>query len=155
MVLMSCVALALTVGVAAAAGGNGDGGNSANAKACQKGGWQSLHPAGGGSFKNEGDCVSYLTHGGGTFTGDSQHDCEAVGGTFTTDPSLSLWGDNPQFVLWSCNAIPDSPSGSAYRTGAGDTDCHTDGVPYGGAGLLYYPIGAGPWDTSCFTAQPI
>ncbi len=150
MVLVLCAALALTVGVATATAG---GGNSGNAKACQKGGWQNLHPAGAGSFKNEGDCVSYLAHGGGMFTGDPQHDCETVGGTFSTNPSSDIW-ELPQQFLWSCNAIPDSPNGSAYRTGAGLNDCVADGVAYGGAGLLYYPIGAGPWNTSCITVQP-
>jgi hypothetical protein len=44
--LVFCAALALTVGAATATAG---GGNSANAKACQKGGWQSLHPSGSGA----------------------------------------------------------------------------------------------------------
>jgi hypothetical protein len=48
------------VGVASA-----DGGNSANAKLCQKGGWQTLHnSATGVGFSNEGACVSYGAKGG-------------------------------------------------------------------------------------------
>jgi hypothetical protein len=40
------------------------GGNSANAKACQKGGWQQLVRADATTFTNEEACVSYAAHGG-------------------------------------------------------------------------------------------
>jgi hypothetical protein len=36
-----------------------EGGNSANAKLCQKGGWQDLQSSSGGSFANQDECVSY------------------------------------------------------------------------------------------------
>jgi hypothetical protein len=143
MVLALCAALALTVGVTTATAG---GGNSGNAKACQKGGWQNLHPAGGGSFKNEGDCVSYLAHGGGTFTGDPQHDCEAVGGTFSTDQSTSFIVLNPGSVLWTCNGIP--LANGSYNTGTGPADCQSEG----GVTLLYYAFGP-VWDTTCATSN--
>ena len=32
--------------------------------ACKKGGWESLTDVSGGSFKNQGDCVSYFDSGG-------------------------------------------------------------------------------------------
>jgi hypothetical protein len=44
------------------------GGNSANAHACQKGGWQTLQTATGDSFTNQGACVSYGAHGGIPFS---------------------------------------------------------------------------------------
>jgi len=59
-----CAALALTVGVATATAGGGHGGNSANAKLCQKGGWQNLVRSDGSSFANQGKCVSYAAKGG-------------------------------------------------------------------------------------------
>src|SRR2546426_6350791 len=39
-------------------------GNSANAKACQKGGWQVLHTSTGEPFTSEEECTSYGAHGG-------------------------------------------------------------------------------------------
>jgi hypothetical protein len=63
MIVVCCAALALSVGVATATAGNGNGGNSANAKLCQKGGWQNLVRADQTAFKNEGDCVSYGAKG--------------------------------------------------------------------------------------------
>jgi hypothetical protein len=40
------------------------GGNSAAAKACQKGGWEDLQRTNGTSFANQGACVSYAAKGG-------------------------------------------------------------------------------------------
>src|SRR5262245_16913197 len=77
MVLLLCAVFALTVGVATATAG---GGNSANAKLCQKNGWQTLYPSTGGTFTSEEACVSYLATGG-TLESKSQHDCESFGGT--------------------------------------------------------------------------
>jgi hypothetical protein len=45
------------------------GGNSAAAKACQKGGYLALVGAGGETFKNTGGCVSFAAHGGKFATG--------------------------------------------------------------------------------------
>jgi hypothetical protein len=42
----------------------GKGGNSAHAKACQRGGWMKLVRSDQRSFKNQGACVSYGAHGG-------------------------------------------------------------------------------------------
>ena len=39
-------------------------GNSANAKACQNNGWNTLLTSEGTAFKNQGDCVSYGAQGG-------------------------------------------------------------------------------------------
>jgi hypothetical protein len=59
--LVLCVVLALAVGFATATAG---GGNSANAKLCQKGGWQNWVRTDGSAFKNQGSCVSYAAQGG-------------------------------------------------------------------------------------------
>jgi hypothetical protein len=54
------IALVLVAPTVASAGG----GNSDGAKACQQGGWQTLHRSDGSSFKNAGDCTSYAAQGG-------------------------------------------------------------------------------------------
>jgi len=61
ILLVCCAALALTVGVATATGGDG---NTANAKKCQKGGWQNWVRADKTAFANQDECVSYGAKGG-------------------------------------------------------------------------------------------
>jgi len=60
--LFVCTGVALAVGVASATAAGG--GNSANAKLCQKNGWQTLARSTGQPFANEQDCVSYGAKGG-------------------------------------------------------------------------------------------
>jgi hypothetical protein len=59
--LAVCTAAALTFGIATATAG---GGNSANAKLCQKNGWQTLVTATGDTFQNAGECTDYAADGG-------------------------------------------------------------------------------------------
>ena len=86
------VAVALAVAVAAIAAGPASakgGGNSANAKLCQKGGWQSLFTATGGTFASQDECVSYGAQGGTILTAPPnlwQAACETNGGTFSQAP---------------------------------------------------------------------
>ena len=56
-----CAAIALTAGIATATAG---GGNSANAKQCQKSGWQTLVTSTGATFTSEEQCTSYAARGG-------------------------------------------------------------------------------------------
>jgi len=56
------IAVALAVGVASATAAGG--GNSANAKLCQKNGWQTSAMSNGGGFANQDACVSYAAKGG-------------------------------------------------------------------------------------------
>lgn len=60
-------ALMLAGGAAAA-----NGGNSANAKLCQQGGWETLTRSDGSSFANTGACVSYAARGGEFGGGSSE-----------------------------------------------------------------------------------
>jgi len=65
---------ALVAGLALAAvvaTGTAVAGNSANAKKCQKGGWQSLVTSGGTSFASEEACTSYAAMGGVLFASSS------------------------------------------------------------------------------------
>ena len=61
-VVAAVAASALVVGVSAA--GAAKGGNSANAKLCQKGGWQDLVGSQEQSFASEEECVSHAAQGG-------------------------------------------------------------------------------------------
>ena len=128
IVLLLCAVFSLTVGVASATAG---GGNSANAKKCQKGGWQTLIRSDGTSFASEGDCVSYAARGGTPTTRTkSQLDCESLGGTFAT-------GTLP--VLWTCNGWTTIDQ-AAFDTGGFTLviDCF-DGNPLGTFHELWTP----------------
>jgi hypothetical protein len=61
------VAATLAVPVLGSPAGAAKGGNSANAHACQKGGWQSLQTDTGGAFASQDACVSYGARGGQIF----------------------------------------------------------------------------------------
>ena len=64
-------------------------GNAETKDACKGGGWQTLQPASGGSFKNQGDCVSYAAKGGQFSVG-----ClEGVKGPFLTTSDARLTGE--------------------------------------------------------------
>jgi hypothetical protein len=60
-----CAAIALTNGLATATAG---GGNSANAKKCQKDGWQTLVTSTGVTFTSEEQCTSYAAQGGAVYS---------------------------------------------------------------------------------------
>jgi hypothetical protein len=72
IVLVLCATFALTVGVATATADQG--GNSADAHACQQGGWVNLQGSDGTQFANQDQCVSF----------------GAQGGTIVPKPSVSL-----------------------------------------------------------------
>jgi hypothetical protein len=76
--MKSVLGLALLGAIACAfvfAGGAlaANGGNSANAKLCQKGGWQSLMDSSAAQFPSAGECVSYGAHGGAIYALASLH----------------------------------------------------------------------------------
>jgi hypothetical protein len=108
-VLVPCALLALTVGVASAMAG---GGNSANAHACQMGGWRSLFDANGGTFASQDACVSYGARGGTIYTTNpnpfpqSKNDCESHGGTFATGTGLTLWSCNGWLITRGSGDLP-------------------------------------------------
>jgi hypothetical protein len=140
VLVLFALVFALTVGIAAANAGTG--GNSANAKLCQKNGWQTLYRSDGSAFASEEDCVSYAAQGGTlTKKTKSQLDCEAIGGTFSTDPAsnqvISAFGGT---FLWSCNNSSSYPDLSA--------DCFADGgTSFANTGD---PANGFPFYSSCF-----
>jgi hypothetical protein len=93
-------------------------GNSANAQACQQGGWQNLVRQDGTWFTNTGDCVSYAAQGGVLSTKSvagsenfSEYGFGATPSTFsggTIDPS-----DYAPAPAWD----PSFPAGGILLTG--------------------------------------
>src|SRR3954465_8593352 len=84
-VLVLCTVFALMVGVATATAG---GGNSANAKQCQKKGWQTLYRSDGSAFAGEEACVSYAATGGTLTTKpQSKIDCVQLDGSYFSGAS--------------------------------------------------------------------
>jgi hypothetical protein len=116
IVLLLCAASALTVGVATANAGKAN----KTGQACYKGAFANYYdPATGGKFASEEACVSYVAQGGTLTTKTkSQLDCEAIGGTFSTDPATSF--DPSENVAWTCN-------GWAFFSDAVEHDCFSDG----------------------------
>jgi hypothetical protein len=95
-------ALAMLVGASVASAGNA-GGNSAAAKACQKGKWASLYTSTGGTFTSQAECVAYSAQGGTLVTSPAAADCAAVGGTYSTDPLTDAVASSTSPVYWTCN----------------------------------------------------
>jgi hypothetical protein len=75
------------------AAGAANGGNSANARACQRGGWQHLQTETGGTFRNQGDCVSHAANGGQIFNPTVTVDPDVV--TFAEFFLVSVRGFHP------------------------------------------------------------
>src|SRR5262245_325033 len=99
-VLMS-IAVALAVGVATATAAGPSGGNAANAKLCQKGGWQTLVRSDGTAFGSEEACVSYA----------------ATGGTLKPKPTCTAGSEN--FAGNAESSQPTTFTGGTIDTGYG------------------------------------
>jgi hypothetical protein len=84
-ITISTVVIAAVGPTSALAGG----GNSANAKLCQKNGWQTAQSDEGGSFSSNDDCTAYAAGGGTLFTPALVH---------TQDGCLTV-NDNGPFAL--------------------------------------------------------
>ena len=86
----------LGVGASTALAG---GGNSGNAKACQKNGWQQLQMSTGSAFASQDECVSYGARGGTLFAPSliaTDEGCmPSPGGTFKDEWVLSATGFTP------------------------------------------------------------
>jgi hypothetical protein len=120
------VALTLSVGTATAAAG---GGNSDAAKACQKGGWQTMVRQDGTAFANTGDCVSYAAHGGALVPEGSHlitFDEFPVGTLITTQYASDgvVFSGTPGPFIANDSANPTSPvlSPGAFFSGTIDME---------------------------------
>ena len=137
--LVACAVLVLAPAVPAAAGGN-----SANAKRCQKGGYQDWVRADQTPFADEGECVSYAAQGG-TLTEPappppttiSSADASASEGDAVVF-TVSLSGAAAQTVTvdWSTAADGNASAGPVGTT------CATTGIDYESAsGTLTFAPG--------------
>ena len=72
-VALAFLATLLAALVFAAGAPAADGGNSANAKLCHQGGWQTLMDSSANQFTNDGACVSYGAQGGAIYALASLH----------------------------------------------------------------------------------
>lgn len=97
-------------GSAAAVGG----GNSGAAKACQKGGWETLVRADGSAFRTTGDCVSYRARGGAF--GSSPQDPD--------DPGESRCQTAEGYYFEITGQANEPESGRVWR----ESDCTGDSV---------------------------
>jgi hypothetical protein len=117
------------VGAASAAKGNG-----ADAKLCQKNGWQSLVNQDGSVFRNQGDCFSHAAQREPVSApSPAQQQCQDLGGTFTSS------GTNH----WTCTGWP------VTSVQDGQTKGDTLAALCGGISS----VGPGPdshfWDAAC------
>jgi len=118
MVLPLLGVLALMLGVATATAGKG--GNSANAKLCYKGGWQTLVRGDGSSFASQDECVSYA----------------AQGGTLQPKPTSTCTAGSENFSGFTAGAPGDTPT--TFSGGTIDTS-------YGTAGGVWQQAPSGIW----------
>jgi hypothetical protein len=147
----TCAAALAVVGAIAVPGfelvapaGAAAGGNSANAQACQQGGWKTLTRSDDTSFDNTGACVSYAAQGG-TLTTSSLALCESYGGTFALGTGRTLW----TCTGWS---FTDMTNLSARHDNLA-ADCVSDG----GSGLLLTSFTLDPnnADSACSLRRPL
>jgi hypothetical protein len=137
-VLFGMVMASLMVGAATATAGSG---NSDSAKACQNGGWQNLVGANAAAFGSQGDCVSYVSHGGSLSPKTaSQVRCESYGGSFSTDPASSHFDNPAASPIWSCNGADLTFANDAWLA----NDCFHDGGAYAWGTV------AAPWYFTCY-----
>jgi hypothetical protein len=127
-------ALLLSVGATSA---SASGGNSANAKLCQKNGWESLVGSDGTTFANEEACVSYGAQGGTYASGL----IIPAGETATlTNPQLGPVGDC-DFESWGyqlnlgANQFVANLPGPNFPFG-----CPAPGTAVGGSGTVIGPF---------------
>lgn len=139
-VLVAVTGVLVLVALVATSAAVASGGNSANAKLCQKGGWQTLQQSNGAPFTSQSNCVSYAAGGGTLFK--PQLTAIDEGCNTTRAPGYDLWridatGFTPNSTLTINNVLipPDQFDSSGSITvyfipdqaGATDTLTFTDG----------------------------
>jgi hypothetical protein len=125
LVLLATAVVCLSQAALASAGG----GNSANAKLCQKGGWQTLVRSDGSTFASEEACVSYAAHGTlfqaasispySQFTGSFFQRVAVRGSGFTPNQTITFSesGLGPGGVVDSAGTVTSDSSGQ-FDSGA-------------------------------------
>ena len=90
------------------------GGNSAAAKACQKGAWQTLSGSAdpGAGFASQDACTGHAANGGTlvalqtTTYPVAKQACEDAGYTYD-EPGGLMWGDSQNPIHFTCGSIPN------------------------------------------------
>src|SRR5579884_490779 len=146
ILVVLCFVLVGTVGTQFPAIGHAQG-NSDAAPACQQGGYQNLQGTDGTTFKNTGQCVSYVAHGG---TLEPRNSCTVVSGTngcltlngltigYYKDSSygtISLSGAFSFSPVTGCGAYYDFPACGSAAGGGSYTV--TGGTFNGGASGIF------------------
>lgn len=151
--LAAVLALAVLVAIPAAFGAKPSPppGNSGNAKACQKGGWQNLLRDNGTSFADEAACTSYAAMGGALYPASAgpclpyTAKATAEGNPFASvEACLSYVTANPGKLV-SCTRVGTSGNDTLADAASGEVICgfggadtmtnvNAGGVFYGGAG---------------------
>jgi hypothetical protein len=129
--VLALAALALGVGAATAIAG---GGNSANAQACQHGGWANLARADGTGFDNTGDCASYGAQGGTLFA--VYHFTADLRGSNENPPTVTN-GTGTADVTWNTatSRMTVDIAFSGLTTGTTASHIHCCAVPPANAGV--------------------
>jgi hypothetical protein len=114
VVLTAMLTAALIVGAGVGAEARGAGGNSAAAKACQKGGFADWVRADGTEFADQGACVSYAARGGVLTEPELECFRGNWGSWHVIGDELAIDGAFPGFaeITWfpgkvECNGNPD------------------------------------------------
>lgn len=99
---------------------SGGGGNSPNAKACQKNGWQSLVTSTGASFSSEEECVAYAAMGGTLYRSQTITFGALGGKTFgDADFSVSATASSGLTVTFTASGACTVSGTTVHLTGAG------------------------------------
>jgi len=152
--LVLCALVALTVGVATATGSGNPGGNSANAKKCYKGGWQTLVDANGNPFANQDACVSYGAKGGVLYPSSAgpclgtgyQMKATANGDPFASAAACAAYLAANPGQLVSCTRVGTSGNDDLGLVGSDEVVCGFGGNDIAGNllnGAVFY---GGPGD---------
>jgi hypothetical protein len=127
-------------GVVGVSGAVAGGANSANAKLCQKSGWQSVQTDSGGVFADAEACTSYAAEGGALFSpvlAPSLLYCEGLGFdgqiTWYAIYSFSLSGFHPNSL------VTFRPPGSPYPFPGFTVTTDANGSAVSPGGVVYDP----------------
>jgi len=139
--VLAALVIACATLVAVPAGLAAKPGNSLNAEACQKGGWETLVRPDQSAFSDQGDCVSYAAKGGvltAPATNVWEAACIQAGGTF----SIVIHPAPRPGYAYRC-----SPVEYDFAMGALGSICLTypDVISYG----AFRPDANTPWTASC------
>lgn len=128
-VLLALVGLLAAPAAHAKSGPSGDGpGNSPNAMACHKSGWEDLQGTDGTQFANEEDCVAHAARGGELEPKDTTPTfndwavaCEEAGGNSDINDPGTQWQCTGDLRVWDPLEPICGDAGGQFRVLSEDT----------------------------------